>query len=732
LSNIIQTRTLPPRSATSVNPLIQPQATPTQQGSNVKSPALGNFGRYGVIPLNLQTPSASRTPPHLVKAAAELCVRFLDAVNKVMNQMRHDFRGSTLAARAARCDAPPTQSFREPGVVANLQALVGQSFAPRIAETLLHKLQFDGVGRLLGPKPGAPALTAQEWTNLVSARLAKGLDKTNASGVRDAARTEREILLDLASHLRHTRAGAPPTLHGRLDAAIEAVKTQWLNLKATPGAASTADFITDLANAWTQDLPDLAQASRLLATEASHTKTVTQTYDNTFGRQFESALVHEMVKHPPATVLKAAAQTGDFLVRHFASLPPDVQGKALAKLADNLGHDPRPWHAETPDVGRFLAQPSMANLAAMLKPDTPNGFDVVKMSWVGVKASISMPDSHPAPWMAQANDNYSNVVTPARSQKDSLTGFGTKLQSLPAVYINREIDQLMTQRGLATAPVARKLVEEQHLEVRKAFDKVAFSAHTPAELQQALTNIRDHSEWMDPEVQALLDRHIQHLASMPDQHTPFDTVQSSLDAQDQKQLAASGARFQAQQTTGYGTALAHQPALKGGDHWGAGLSVQGKTTLDMAHVKAFDANALAHEMNSVNGPSGSTNIMTFLYLQMQKENPAFNLQDAFAGTMMFLTFDGGHSLPESVGTYRAITSDTRSTLELGLPKSKRNEIMDQRRQVLETSVLAYGELSQLFGHAETAQGVSDAVDRAWARTEQTFEQLHAERLSNPS
>jgi RTX toxin RtxA len=134
----------------------------------------------------------------------------------------------------------------------------------------------------------------------------------------------------------------------------------------------------------------------------------------------------------------------------------------------------------------------------------------------------------------------------------------------------------------------------------------------------------------------------------------------------------------------------------------------------------------------VNGPSGSTNIMTFLYLQMQKENPAFNLQDAFAGTMMFLTFDGGHSLPESVGTYRAITSDTRSTLELGLPKSKRNEIMDQRRQVLETSVLAYGELSQLFGHAETAQGVSDAVDRAWARTEQTFEQLHAERLSNPS
>ena len=133
-------------------------------------------------------------------------------------------------------------------------------------------------------------------------------------------------------------------------------------------------------------------------------------------------------------------------------------------------------------------------------------------------------------------------------------------------------------------------------------------------------------------------------------------------------------------------------------------------------------------MNSVNGPSGSTNIMTFLYLHMQKSNPSLNLQDAFAGTMMFLTFDGGHSMPESVGTFRAITADTRPTWAGDHPAPERDAVMGMRRQVLENSVLAYGELSELFGDPATSAGVAGAVDRAWQRTQQTFETVHHQRL----
>lgn len=608
---------------------------------------------------------------------------------------------------------------------ARLQSLVGQSISAKVASKFMDRLEFDHIGRVIGAKPGAN-LTSKDWATLESAVQARHLTQTNAAGQRDAARTEREILLDISGRIDRELAQASPALKPDLVAAQKLVKDHWLNFHAA-GNAATPQLLQFVASKFAGTAPGLSEAANTLAQEAAKPKAATQAYDNTFGRQFESALVHELVKQPPAPVLKAALQTGDFLYRQIAALPPQAQAETLKNLAYNLGHDPRPWHAETPDVARFLAKPDMANLKAMLQPANPSGYDAIKMSWVGVKASIAFAPSTPAPWMAQANDNYSSVVTPARSQKDALMGFGTKIQSLPAVYINREIDQLMTQRALATSPVARKLVEEQHMEVRKAFDKVAFSAHTPAELRQALTDIRDQSAWMDPEVQALLDRHIHHLTGMPDQHTAFDTVQSSLDAQDKKQLAAAGASFNALQTTGYGTVLPHQPALKGGDNWGSGLSVQGKTTLDMAHVKAFDANALAHEMNSVNGPSGSTNIMTFLYLQMQKENPQINLQDAFAGTMMFLTFDGGHSLPESVGTFRAITSDARPTQVGGKPVAEHDQIMSQRKQVLESNVLAYGELNQLFGSPETANGVNAAVERAWTRTRETFDAVHAER-----
>jgi RTX toxin RtxA len=236
----------------------------------------------------------------------------------------------------------------------------------------------------------------------------------------------------------------------------------------------------------------------------------------------------------------------------------------------------------------------------------------------------------------------------------------------------------------------------------------------------------------DPQVAGFFAHHRSYLATLPDQQAEFPTVHASLDDFDKKQLKASNAQFTPAQTSGYGTVLAHQPQLSGGAHWGQGLSVQGKTTLDMAQIKAFDANALGHEMNSVNGPSGSTNIMSFLYLQMQKENPALNLQDAFAGTMMFLTFDGGHSLPESVGTFRAITSDTRPTQAGGKPAPERDQIMAQRRQVLETNVLAYGQLDQLFGSPQTATGVAAAVERAWDRTRQSFDEVHAQRTASTS
>ena len=327
--------------------------------------------------------------------------------------------------------------------------------------------------------------------------------------------------------------------------------------------------------------------------------------------------------------------------------------------------------------------------------------------------------------MAQANDNYASAIVPARSQRDAVGGLGTKIQSTASNFIQKDLEKMLAPRK--ADPNTRAVAEEQHKYIRQLMDRESFGANTPAKLSAVLGQLRQHFQTLDPQVANFFAHFQAHYANSQQPHLPFDTVHTALDAYDKHQMAKGSAQFTPAQTSGYGTVLAHQPQLEGGANWGKGLSVQGKTTLDMANVKAFDANALSHEMNSVNGPSGSTNIMSFMYLQMQKENPQFNLQDAFAGTMMFLTFDGGHSLPESVGTFRSITSDTRPTQVGGKPVAEHDQIMSQRRQVLDNNVLAYGQLNQLFGSGETANGVSSAVERAWDRTRQTFDAVHAQR-----
>jgi len=697
------------------NKIYNPPAVPQQSVQVYSSPSVTvtvvspavTYGPRSIATVNLGALPAPTVGQHgILHKAQAMADAFADKI--------HQFVGR---AQAAVRRTPSTLD------TTRLQALLGQSISPKVASRFMDRLEFDHIGRLTGAKPGAN-LKAKEWAALEGAVQDRHLTQTNAAGPRDAARTEREILLDISGQIDRALGQASSALKPDLEAAQTLVKEHWLNFHVA-GNAPTPHLLNFVANKFVATAPELSAAARGLAQEAAKPKTATQAYDNTFGRQFESALVHELIKQPPAPVLQAAAQTGDFLFRQIKSLPPQAQAETLKNLAYNLGHDPRPWHAETPDVARFLAKPDMDNLQAMLKPANLNGYDAVKMSWIGVKASISYPPSTPAPWMAQANDNYASTVVAARSQREALGGTGTKTQTTASSFIQKDLEKLLAPRK--ADPNTRATSEDQHKYIRQLMDQAAFGANTPAKLSVVLGQLRDHFQPIDPQVANFFAHYQTHYANQPQPHLAFETVHVALDVYDKQQMANQAAQFTPLQTSGYGTVLAHQPQLEGGDNWGKGMAVQGKTTLDMDKIKAFDANALSHEMNSVNGPSGSTNIMSFLYLQMQKEDPQFNLQDAFASTMMFLTFDGGHSLPESVGTFRSITSDTRPTQVGGKPVAEHNQIMTQRRQVLENNVLAYGQLQQLFGSGETAHGVNAAVERAWERTRQTFDAVHTER-----
>lgn len=115
--------------------------------------------------------------------------------------------------------------------------------------------------------------------------------------------------------------------------------------------------------------------------------------------------------------------------------------------------------------------------------------------------------------------------------------------------------------------------------------------------------------------------------------------------------------------------------------------------------------------------------------------------DAFAGTMMFLTYDGGHSLPESVGTFHSILSDPRSLNDPSITPEQRKEIIANRRQALQNTMLDYGKLHESFHSPETSQAVSSARElaldrvtnafhRAWAESGRADERFDIERISS--
>jgi hypothetical protein len=178
--------------------------------------------------------------------------------------------------------------------------------------------------------------------------------------------------------------------------------------------------------------------------------------------------------------------------------------------------------------------------------------------------------------------------------------------------------------------------------------------------------------------------------------------------------------------------LSHQPETTQHNDWQAGRFIAaGLSPADAKQIKSFDQGVLQREQNAVVGPSGNTNIMTFLYQQIAKEKPDFSISDGLLGTMTYLTFDGGHSLADTLATYSAIRanpSDTKDP-ETNTELPGREEAVMQRRQALNDHVLDYATLAQTFGSSASGQVVSQAIEQAFDQTRLSFDQFHEQRLA---
>jgi hypothetical protein len=86
-------------------------------------------------------------------------------------------------------------------------------------------------------------------------------------------------------------------------------------------------------------------------------------------------------------------------------------------------------------------------------------------------------------------------------------------------------------------------------------------------------------------------------------------------------------------------------------------------------------------------------------------------------------------LPESVGTFTAITSDTRSTIKNNMPSAEAAQIAVKRANILENFKLDYGNLTKVFSNPETSAAVNASVEAAWDKTLNAFSDIHQERVN---
>jgi hypothetical protein len=282
--------------------------------------------------------------------------------------------------------------------------------------------------------------------------------------------------------------------------------------------------------------------------------------------------------------------------------------------------------------------------------------------------------------------------------------------------------------GVASAEAVQ--LRAHHDALRQALKDPTLDLRTVGELRAWLLDLKQAHAAVQG-LEALIDQ-VSAAHAGDEGDAILEKVEQRLSKADTDHLAGSGAKFVAAQSTRHGIGLPHQVETQKHPEWQPGRYIAaGLSPAAADQIKAFDQALLQREQNAVVGPSGNTNIMTFLYQQIAREDPDFSVSDGLIGTLAYLTFDGGHSLADTLSTYRAIRSDPRDTRnpDTNGNMPDRDAILATRAQALKDQILDYTEFATIFENPDARQAVESAVQTAFSQTRDSFNQVHAQRLA---
>ena len=703
---------------------------------------------------------------------------------------------------AARLDAFATQlrdaevaggHIRARSIEERRSALIGKTITPELASRLIGdpvrrhgqteawntRINIDHTGVVRGLPPDLGEFELQQ----LELGVTRGLDVKNASGERDAARTESESVLDMLGTLRHEKRRTTDAATTAALEESEAELTQ-LWLSGTMDGPSAARALMNCAsrlephfrvNGDAETPSPIVNKAAALVNECLADKNIHQRHDNAFGRLFESHLAKSLVDNPALSMRIAATRINSFIRDHIRQVSPssleriktrlgaqadDPQALQTAidakvqervrDLARDLAKDARPWHAEVPEVAAFIADPTPDTLDALLG-ETSNGWQMIKTYWVAAKYSAGLRGS----WMAGANENYQHFVKANRSsQATPLSAAG--VNQVPAVAVRAESALRNLISSLQAEMMAKGLSDETALGTRVSMLRSALSdirdhsginsreAATKAnrdllltDFKRALVMVRD----VGGEAEDVLNQAINEIEQLPEGADSNDVAlevvteagpagTSVIQDPDAKDL----------QRNVWGTSLPHQPRPAVPENWAPASSVSARTGFNPAAMTTFESNALSRNQNTVNGISGTTNMLTFLLLHMEREGllgtgrNAMPHGDALAGNLAFIVMDGGHSIPEAAATYASIMADTRvvhdgvvSGAERLRVEAERAPILARRQAALDSHVTDYSRMHENFGSFDTQMRLDEAVRAGFETARRHFDQLAAER-----
>ncbi|MCK3668324.1 MARTX multifunctional-autoprocessing repeats-in-toxin holotoxin RtxA [Photorhabdus noenieputensis] len=169
-----------------------------------------------------------------------------------------------------------------------------------------------------------------------------------------------------------------------------------------------------------------------------------------------------------------------------------------------------------------------------------------------------------------------------------------------------------------------------------------------------------------------------------------------------------------QQTNDYGIALPYQPSGDQYEDFLYGRKVAAGRVLTPGQETTLERNALTQGHSVVTGASGSTNIMVHLNNYIASQDPTFSQEQAYLNTLVFLVFDGGHSVNESLVVYKALQKNG-----------------DERRQVLQNYTASYMDLMDIAGD-KGELWINQALNNAFEKTQHLYRENTPEREQSDS